>query len=623
MERKRIYAALLFVWFLLCAAPLSAQRYLSVPLSDPVYHLLETGQLRGLIDPLPSVKPYTQDMVARALHQMQEHADRLTLRERSILEGFIAERYRDRSWWEEGAIRTDTGQLTAKMGAYIDGAYSVTMLEAQDEPYQGLYTFLSTYLDGGLGRGDYQLSYRFAMDFGGFQADNTRDAYNAQFAANDPDRMVALTSSQYAGFTPYTFTKPGDGYSYPLFDLFKNRGGSDAELAFRMKPEIATEFFDGSLRLGFSRTPRNWGLGEDSIILSGQARPFLGLEVHAEIFEWMDYAVLVGTLENSGSSGADGWLNQKMITQKNVDMRPFPWLYIGIHEGVVWPKRFELGYINPLIFSSLYQGMGGDFDNIIGGITLGGRVPGYAEAFATVYLDEFSPNERGIKDFFERVRNLFSVQAGVRGVVPGVPYGTLLLQYTKIEPFTYTHPPTATPWIQPYGGKEPYQSFISDGYGVPSRLDPNSDEMLARFKFAPLPEVFISVGYQYIRHGHYGGFYNMPLKAYSSTNGSILPDGMDDPYWLGGNDDAVGNLQKRFLADGPYEKYHIASIKGDVDLSGILPIQMRLSLMYAFTHQNMFDRSGEPMSDEAISASLRPDFERGMRNTFTVSFRVY
>ncbi len=583
--------------------------YLSVPIADPVYDILEAAQLKGLIDPMPGVKPYSRTQVNAALESLWERREALSKAEQHVLTTYLEQHRRIMPWWESGSITSKSPVLRADMGLTVTGDVSYTFTDNQSYPYEGHVLFLNTYLDGSLGRFDTSrnpiLSYRFSADFGIHKLDNTRHA------------GMPRTTTQYAAFTPYTFTKPWDSYRYHLFDVFNyQQGGIDPSyyLGFRMTPELAAEFLDGTVSLRFSRVPRNWGIGDDSIILSGQARPFLAFEVNAKIFDWMDYSVLVGSLENDGSK-SEGMVYQQMLTQKHVEMRPFPWAYLAVHEGVVWPKRFELGYLNPLIFSSLYQGMNGDFDNIIGGITLGGQVPGYAQFFGTWYLDEFRPSS--FADFFERVRNLFAIQAGVRTVLPGVPFGSVLVQYTKIEPFTYTHPPTEVPWLR---HDAPYQSFISDQYGIASRLDPNSDELLVKVKAVPHGRIFLTGSYQLIRHGHYGGFYDMPLKAYSDGD-SIMPDAMTYPDWLGGDAKSVGNLRKQFLADGDYEWYHIASVTADVNLKGMLPIPIRAGITYSYVYQFMRDHTGTVLTD--YSGTLRPDFEAGNRNTITLSFQVF
>ena len=49
---------------------LFTQTHMAVPLGDPVYHVLEQAQLRGLCGFLPSVKPYSRAMVVSIINEI-------------------------------------------------------------------------------------------------------------------------------------------------------------------------------------------------------------------------------------------------------------------------------------------------------------------------------------------------------------------------------------------------------------------------------------------------------------------------------------------------------------------------------------------------------------------------
>ena len=306
----------------------------------------------------------------------------------------------------------------------------------------------------------------------------------------------------------------------------------------------------------------------------------------------MEYSYLVGTLENSGNSTTASQL-QNMVAMKQVTMRPWDWLLIGVQEAVVFPKRFELGYLNPLIFSSLYQGQIGDFDNIIGGATLGISLPGNIETFATLFVDELKPHS--IQDFFDYVRNFFSFQAGVSTPLPLLPLGSLSLQYTKIEPFTYAHPDIEVPWLDPTldTTDRVYESFVSGNEGLSSKLDPNSDELLVKFTAAPIPAVTIHAAYQRIRHGDYGGAYTEELENYG---GGLLSDEMDAIYeevWGVPTPTDLSQLRKSFLKDGPYTWYHVYAIGGGIDLLPYIGLPVEIDLTGSLVWQYRNDHTGE------------------------------
>jgi hypothetical protein len=387
-----------------------------------------------------------------------------------------------------------------------------------------------------------------------------------------------------------------------------------------MDPEIAGSFFEDHLTVSFSRIPRNWGPGIDSLLLSEMASPFLSFSIQAKVFPWMDYSFLAGTLENFGDSTSASAL-QALVSMRSVDVRPTDWLYIGVHEAVVFPKRLELGYMNPLIFSSLYQGMIGDFDNILGGLSAGFSLPGYIDFYGSFFFDEFRPTS--FTDLSERVRNFFSYQAGLKSTLPLLSFATLSVQYTKIEPFTYTHPATEVPWLTAKNSVETggrvYESFISNGAGIASKLDPNSDELLIKVEGFITPAVKLRGSYQLIRHGEYGGDYTKPLDSYKTGEGDngILPDGMVYPVWLEGAEagdvTSVEKLRKKFLHDGDYDWYHIAAIGVDADVRKLLQLPIRLTLTNSLVYYFRNDSEGNRI--EAESA--------GWTNYVSLSIKVW
>jgi hypothetical protein len=585
---RRVLISILTV-MLISAVPLFSAEFTSVPLGHPTYQLLESAQIRGIIERLPSTKPYSRRTVTEALETIRD-SQRLSPAEYRVVD----QQLRNLSGSSQGGVFSDgalyhsSEHLDAAMGASVASETSAGISSGPDN--LSSTNFLNLYLSGDFKQDEPVLSYRFDMGFG------TVGVFEHSGSGS---RLEHKAASSYA---PYTFGKVWEGYTYSLLDPFNFDSGSsqdmELDIAFSMDPEIAVGLFDENLRISFSRIPRNWGLGEDSLMLSGSANPFVSASVEAKIFEWMDYAFLFGSLENYGSKD-HGRENQALITLHSVDVRPFDWLYLGVHEAVVWPKRFELGYLNPMIFSSLYQGMIGDFDNILGGLSLGFSLPGYAEMYGSFFFDEFRPSS--FADLSERVRNFFSYKAGIQVHLPTIPFGTLRAQYTKIEPFTYTHPVTDVPWID----QDVHESFVTNGDGLVSKLNPNSDELLVTAKAFVAPSVQIRASYQMIRHGEYGGDYNRPLDGYSNGDdeNGILPDGMDYADQFGGNDspdvESIEGLRKDFLRDGDYDWFHIFALGGSYDLGEKTSLPLRIKLSNSVVYHFRTDENVERIESES------------------------
>lgn len=564
MKRAVIFSICTILFCITSGGVIFGGNYSSVPLTSPIYSLIDQAQITGAIQHVPSVRPYTESKVIELLNEML-HGSKLTSREKIVAESYLESFNPVGNVLQDGYLSFGEIPLTADMGIRVETLSSADFAGLESLAQTNYFNF---FMDGDIGT---SISYAFDMAF-------------------------ALNLLQIEAFPVYSYSVDWDGYTYNPSSL---GGGGNVDqfysFAFRSRPEIGAGFFDDKVTMNFGRHRREWGLGSDSLVLSGSGRPIVAFETTLQLTDWISYSYLVGTLENGGDSSAASQL-QSMTAMKMVEMRPFDWLYIAVHEGVVFPKRFELGYLNPLIFSSLYQGQIGDFDNIMGGATLGLSLPGWAEAWTTLYVDELKPKK--ISDFFDYVRNFYSFQAGVQTAIPSVPFGLLTLQYTKIEPFTYTHPAIEVPWIDPVGTLPSvvFESFVSGGEGLSTKLDPNSDELLIRINTSPMEYLSLHGGYQLIRHGEYGGSYDEPLLGYGS---SLLSEEMEAIYfeaWGEEVPESLADLRKAFLQDGDYEWYNIFSLGGNYDMLPHTKIPVKLSLTGTAVYQFKNDYTGTRIS---------------------------
>jgi hypothetical protein len=129
----------------------------------------------------------------------------------------------------------------------------------------------------------------------------------------------------------------------------------------------------------------------------------------------------------------------------------------------------------------------------------------------------------------------------VKVPLPWPAWSLFVFQYTKIEPYTYTHYLQTVPqYTQPID-----ISYTNDGENLGYHLPPNSDEFLVRLSAHPLPALAVTAQYQLIRHGNGShllgqieGDINTPI-VYSPPSTYPLKD---------------------FLHDGIYEWIHIARL---------------------------------------------------------------
>lgn len=499
MSRKGGLSTLLMI---VCACALHAQEQLPVDIDDPVYPILEISAIRGLVAPGSMVKPYSEKEVRSRLDAARGSEWPLSPDERGVL--------------DEMARRFPKGDAPA---AYLETA-GASGIRA-DLSRAGVIDFSLMGNVGILGSLWSIASYR--LQLGGFL-----DMVNPE----------ALAS--------YDFTKQWDGFQvWTDGKKVQVSNGVNGHLNFASATSSALsfDFFDRALNLQFSRTRRDWGVGEGSLSLSGTARPIEAFSASVRPASWASFHFLAGSLGNWWNPAAE----QKMFSLHRIEFFPLDWLYISPWESVVYAKRLELSYLDPLMPFFFGQQLSGDYDNIAMGGDVAVTIAPFARVYFSLFVDEISFVP--LSTFFSRPGNQYAWQVGVKVPLPWPAWALFVFQYTKIEPYTYTHYLQTVPQ---YGTQLMDIAYSNDGENIGYHLPPNSDELLVRLSAHPAPRLSVMAQYQLVRHGtgdhlqgQIEGDINTPIVYNPPTTYPM----------------------KDFLNDGIYEWIHIARL----DLAYSLP----------------------------------------------------
>jgi len=402
-----------------------------------------------------------------------------------------------------------------------------------------------------------------------------------------PFRWMITHSDSLAHF-PFSFKKRWDGYVFPVGGF--TTGGmvywpeGNISFGYWMMPELSGLLLNGHVFLRFARIDREWaGMSPgSSLVLNQSAQPFLAFETVIQPFPWISFSSLTGVLEFSnmiGANNADIQLPASTFQNAfSINMVEFNFanhFYVGFGSTSVWPKRFELGYLFPLMDNFLYQTVIGDFDNMALFFNAQAQLPGIGRIWASVFVDEmsFAP------DFFQLARMMYAYQIGVTLQVPQLPFANITISYTRNEPYNFTHIREDMPWFQ---GTVMETNYVNFGRSLGHYIPPNSDELLIRFTMMPAPRSLVSLQYQLIRHGATWGD---RAVAGSSLWSELLRFGREsNPH-----------LRKYFLRDGAYQWINIVRLRGEHSLAARnLPVRVFAEIggVYSF----FTDIAGEPNS---------------------------
>ena len=620
LSKKNLIATALLPCLL---TALSAQSHNTIPVTETaLYNFLDIARIRGFTDPIRAAKPYARSLVAAILYEIEEKKDKLSEHEQSVLEDLI-ERYAidaDKAFNLDGDVRISHDIFPTTFGAYIKGEMSLDIARKDSLGGNGL---VSVYIKGDVGK---HVSWGIDATWGGFLVDDydTKRSYGPE------------------GWTPYSYTKIWDGGLHPISSLSSfEQMPTSLSAGYSYNPEIAATFWDNRVDLRFGRIRHDWGIGEGSLQLDSDARPFFAFEWNVTPLKQVSISSIAGILEYGENFRKNDDYHieytsreqQNMFSALHVEITPLDWLYLSFFDAVIYLKRPEWGYVFPLMSKFLSQNNTGDFDNLMMGGTIGLTWPGILRAYFSVYLDEarFTAG-----DFFHNTANMYSFQTGIKMPIPSIPWSNLTLQYTKIEPFTYTHYYYVdSPWYSPPDssgddgrGGEPNgvpdyamdTGYMNGGESLGYGLEPNSDEIMLKLTSHFRRGITWSGEYRMIRHGFPGSVSGSTFDPWgSSPKKETLESGKDPEILTPGNDPngAYSGKKKNFLSDGIYEWFHIITLGGTLDTRlWNEPVQFSLQYSFVALYYTDFKEQG---NFRPINSSSYPNT---FRNIVTISIGV-
>jgi len=572
----RFNFVVLLAFSLLGGTFLFAQTHVSVPLDHEVYYILDQAEARFLCSPLPVVKPYTRGRIVEAINEILAAEPKrfggLSSYERQILENTRNEFTKGEKGpdLKNGMYRFDVlGKkgihFSGDMGIAMESLNSVAYYKEDNKPYFGTDTWGTVYFNGDVGG-----NFSFNFDFSGglIRAQRVElgeyDTFATELSFDPTGEKVNrrfTTYSQPMAFFPYTYQKQWDGFMFGVGSEISAGGMSywpeQLSMAPRMLAEISGVAFGDMLLLRFGRHQREWGgmTPGNSLVYNAAARPFLGVETVFNPAPWFSLSSITGVLEIYNGYGGIydapmSFQNAFSLYQLEVNYKNY--FHIDFGTGAIWPKRFELGYLFPLLDNFLNQNLVGKTDNMVAHLNLKGRYPGLGSIWVSFFGDEMEISS--LKEAFELDRHMFAFQTGIQGMIPVLPFASFTLSYTKIEPYTYSHQRNFLPWYE----APMERAYVNNGVSLGHYLPPNSDEIKLRFEARPLLKTSALFQYQLIRHGADFGPHQV--------DGSSLVSELDSD----GRDEKV-SLRKNFLKDGAYQWMHIIKVGAEHRL-GSLPI---------------------------------------------------
>ena len=558
--RVALCAVLLAFFAPLYAPPLHAQANLGVDVDDSIYELLDSASMKGYINDLSQYRPYSAKQIHSYLEQIRQNPG-LGEAEQKVIDGELL-RFRkiasppppDKTFMDflaDGAVLLSQNE-NLPLALRLEFDFKNRLDFVSKNPY--LFNVMRLYLEGDITA---YFSYQAMAGTG-------------------------LTLVKGGTFAPYAYIPETDGHSIGAGNIQAGGvsfSGESLSLALQVGGRAAASFFEGKVRTGFGYMKRNIGFANTSLIYSGMASPLLGWDLSIRPFKWAGLNFMVGGLNGVDD---DDSTSKAMFTAQQFEFFLTRYFYLGVTMGSIWIKRLEPYYLMPFMPVAFGQSLLGDYDNLAIQATLALKLP-YVTIYGVGLTDEVQPSD--VKGLFSSLTQQFAFQFGAKVLIPKLPFTTFQFQYTKIEPYTYTHYAQRA-----FEGSNKAHGTINISWMNNQRnlgyyLQPNSDEFLFRVESQPFSGWRFALAYRHIRHGDgnralgqvegrsnsvYENTVNkIQNKGGVSTNGGrpttedVIYTGIySGAQWYFSQNEKGGakRPKKDFLNDGVYEYIHIVAL---------------------------------------------------------------
>ncbi len=452
---KRIISV--FVLFLCFLSFLSASSSLSVALDSDAYRIIDMGEIRGIIPVQPDTRPYTLTTVRNLLDTIYS-SDKISESEKSAVEAVLRDLERsygvssEGSLLEKGYVAIEWKDVSVAVGAKAESIQRVGFLDKAFDSRNTLIAYI---------RSEMFNKVSLYMDL--------------RMLFNKLDHRAFLVTDFSDNCDGFYLTIKGGGGANETLSPF-----SSLKFGTGMNPELSSSFFDNRLVVRFASIKRDWGPGINNLGLSKSASSFDGIEFSLSPASWLNFSVAVGSLgksyvklsgEADPVTGSGSGVYDNNLSIQRIEIEPLEGLRASIYESVIWRKRFELAYMNPLGVYMFSQNYIGDYDNMLIGLDASYTWKGVGKFYTALAIDEIN----SCKLFW--ARNIISYQFGAEFSLPIGDFTSLSLQTTYVSPFFGTHyvyRKESNPW----GNTDMGTAYINKGSTLSYPLYPDSLEFL-------------------------------------------------------------------------------------------------------------------------------------------------
>ncbi len=271
---------------------------------------------------------------------------------------------------------------------------------------------------------------------------------------------------------------------------------------------ITYSFKNGSI--SFAQDQLLWGYGDNGrIVLSNKSPAYPFIRFDYKPLRWLSFNYVHAWL-NSGIidsaktyptgipggafNGQREFFIPKFMAMHSIQVTPIKGLDISFGESIVYSDRLDVGYLIPVLFYKAYDNLvnnnninAGSNGQLFAQVSSRNHIP-KTHLYGSLFIDEIR-----IASIFDKnkSRNQLGFTVGASTTDLMIPYLTMGVEYTRINPFVYRN-------------LLPSQNYSNSNYTMGDWMGNNADRFIYTIRYTPIPKLKCLMRYQYIRKGGMG-----------------------------------------------------------------------------------------------------------------------
>jgi hypothetical protein len=315
----------------------------------------------------------------------------------------------------------------------------------------------------------------------------------------------------------------------------------------RFKGNLTYAWGNGSLSVGNNQIL--WGYGENSrIVLSEKVPAYPNIRLDYRPLKWLQFNYTHGWLHSGlidtartypkGNTvyGTDReFYIQKFFASHSLNFYPTKGLSLSIGESIVYSDRLKFAYLLPIMFFKAYDQHDSKYNVPSGSngqfflqASSRNHIP-KTHLHATLFIDEIRMSKI-LSKTENRNQIGFNLGASITDVV--IPYLTLGMEYTRLNPFVYQN-------------LIPAQNYTSHNYSLGDWLGQNADRLTYFVKYNPAARLSMKIQLEHLRKGQDG---TLNDQYFAVPQPKFLSSGYES--------------QKQILLEARYQLLNQLSIRG-------------------------------------------------------------